>query len=150
MEILTEHINNVLQHLPDNITLVAVTKTRPVEILKQAYEFGLRDFGENRVQEMIVKQAELPSDIRWHLIGHLQTNKVKFIAPFVHLVHSVESLKLLEEINKQAKKNNRVIDCLLQVYIATEESNLVLMKLRFDRYLNLTNTKALKISEFAD
>ena len=147
MEILTEHINNVLQHLPDNITLVAVTKTRPVEILKQAYEFGLRDFGENRVQEMIVKQAELPSDIRWHLIGHLQTNKVKFIAPFVHLVHSVESLKLLEEINKQAKKNNRVIDCLLQVYIATEESKFGLDEteihqiLESDKYKSLENIR---------
>lgn len=147
MEILTEHINNVLQHLPDNITLVAVTKTRPVEILKQTYEFGLRDFGENRVQEMIVKQAELPSDIRWHLIGHLQTNKVKFIAPFVHLVHSVESLKLLEEINKQAKKNNRVIDCLLQVYIATEESKFGLDEteihqiLESDKYKSLENIR---------
>jgi len=133
--------------MPDNITLVAVTKTRPVEILKQAYEFGLRDFGENRVQEMIVKQAELPSDIRWHLIGHLQTNKVKFIAPFVHLVHSVESLKLLEEINKQAKKNNRVIDCLLQVYIATEESKFGLDEteirqiLESDKYKSLENIR---------
>jgi len=122
MEILNEHINNVLQQLPANVTLVAVTKTRPVEILKQAYDLGLRDFGENRVQEMIEKQPVLPSDIRWHQIGHLQTNKVKYIAPFVHLIHSVDSLRLLEEINRQALKNERVIDCLLQVYIATEES----------------------------
>ncbi len=122
MEILNEHINNVLQQLPANVTLVAVTKTRPVEILKQAYDLGLRDFGENRVQEMIEKQPVLPSDIRWHQIGHLQTNKVKYIAPFVHLIHSVDSLRLLEEINRQALKNDRVIDCLLQVYIATEES----------------------------
>lgn len=122
MEILNEHINNVLQQLPANVTLVAVTKTRPVEILQQAYDLGLRDFGENRVQEMIEKQPVLPSDIRWHQIGHLQTNKVKYIAPFVHLIHSVDSLRLLEEINRQALKNDRIIDCLLQVYIATEES----------------------------
>jgi len=122
MEILNEHINNVLQQLPANVTLVAVTKTRPVEILQKAYDLGLRDFGENRVQEMIEKQPVLPSDIRWHQIGHLQTNKVKYIAPFVHLIHSVDSLRLLEEINRQALKNHRVIDCLLQVYIATEES----------------------------
>jgi len=122
MEILNEHINNVLQQLPANVTLVAVTKTRPVEILQKAYDLGLRDFGENRVQEMIEKQPVLPSDIRWHQIGHLQTNKVKYIAPFVHLIHSVDSLRLLEEINRQALKNDRVIDCLLQVYIATEES----------------------------
>jgi len=122
MEILNEHINNILQQLTANVTLVAVTKTRPVSILKQAYDFGLRDFGENRVQEMVDKQTELPSDIRWHLIGHLQTNKVKYIAPFVRLIHSVESFKLLEEINKQAARHNRVIDCLLQMYIATEET----------------------------
>jgi PLP dependent protein len=122
MEILNEHINNILKQLPPHVTLVAVTKTRPVMTLKQAYELGLRDFGENRVQEMVEKQAVLPADIRWHQIGHLQTNKVKQIAPFVHLIHSVDSLKLLEEINKEAKKNNRIIDCLLQVYIATEES----------------------------
>lgn len=122
MEILNEHINNILKQLPPHVTLVAVTKTRPVQVLEQAYELGLRDFGENRVQEMVEKQALLPADIRWHQIGHLQTNKVKQIAPFVHLIHSVDSLKLLEEINKEAGKQNRMIDCLLQVYIATEES----------------------------
>ncbi len=122
MEILNEHILNILHQLPANVTLVAVTKTRPVEVLQQAYDLGLRDFGENRVQEMIEKQAVLPDDIRWHQIGHLQTNKVKSIAPFVHLVHSVDSLRLLEEINRQALKYNRTIDCLLQIFIATEES----------------------------
>ncbi|NTW23510.1 MAG: YggS family pyridoxal phosphate-dependent enzyme [Lentimicrobium sp.] len=122
MEILNEHINNILQQLPSNVTLVAVTKTRPVAILQQAYELGLRDFGENRVQEMIDKQSILPADINWHLIGHLQTNKVKYIAPFVYLVHSIDSLRLLEEVNRQAEKHNRIIDCLLQIYIATEES----------------------------
>jgi uncharacterized pyridoxal phosphate-containing UPF0001 family protein len=96
MEILNEHITNLLTHLPSAVTLVAVTKTRPVSVLQQAYDAGLRDFGENRVQEMIQKQEVLPADIRWHQIGHLQTNKVKYIAPFVHLIHSIDSLKLLE------------------------------------------------------
>lgn len=122
MEILNEHILNILHQLPANVTLVAVTKTRPVEVLQQAYDLGLRDFGENRVQEMIEKQPVLPADIRWHQIGHLQTNKVKYIAPFVHMIHSVDSLRLLEEINRQALKNNRTINCLLQIYIASEES----------------------------
>lgn len=122
MEILNEHILNILHQLPANVTLVAVTKTRPVEVLQQAYDLWLRDFGENRVQEMIEKQPVLPADIRWHQIGHLQTNKVKYIAPFVHMIHSVDSLRLLEEINRQALKNNRTINCLLQIYIASEES----------------------------
>lgn len=122
MEILNEHINHILQQLPTNVTLVAVTKTRPVALLQQAYDLGLRDFGENRVQELIDKQSSLPADINWHLIGHLQTNKVKYIAPFVYLVHSIDSLRLLEEVNRQAEKHNRVINCLLQIYIATEES----------------------------
>lgn len=119
---LADHINIILNELPSNVVLVAVTKTRPVEDLQQAYDCGLRDFGENRVQEMIDKQPQLPADIRWHQIGHLQTNKVKYIAPFVHLIHSVDSLKLLTEINKQALRADRIIDCLLQVFIATEES----------------------------
>jgi pyridoxal phosphate enzyme (YggS family) len=122
MEMLSEHINYILQELPPHVTLVAVTKTRPVELLEEAYRMGLRDFGENRVQEMTEKQPLLPGDIRWHQIGHLQTNKVKYIAPFVHLIHSVDSLKLLAEINRQGEKAGRVIDCLLQVFIAKEES----------------------------
>jgi pyridoxal phosphate enzyme (YggS family) len=122
MEILAEHVNYVMQELPPHVTLVAVTKTRPVELLEEAYSLGLRDFGENRVQEMCDKQPLLPADVRWHQIGHLQTNKVKYIAPFVHLIHSVDSLKLLAEINRQAAKYERVIDVLLQVYIAKEES----------------------------
>ncbi|MEO1438735.1 MAG: alanine racemase, partial [Bacteroidota bacterium] len=105
--------------LQQNVTLVAVSKTRPVEAIQALYDEGHLDFGENKVQEMVEKQAQLPEDIRWHLIGHLQRNKVKYIAPFVHLIHSVESLKLLVEINKQASKHNRVIDCLLQVKIAS-------------------------------
>ncbi len=102
--------------------LVAVSKTHPVEAIREAYETGQRIFGENKVQELMEKQPLLPADIQWHLIGHLQTNKVKYIAPFVALIHSVDSAKLLEEINKQAKKVNRVIDCLLQVYIAKEDT----------------------------
>lgn len=102
--------------------LIVVTKTRSIAELSETYATGTRDFGENRVQEMVEKQAQLPADIRWHQIGHLQTNKVKYIAPFVHLIHSVDSLKLLKEINAQAQKNNRTIDCLLQMFIAQEET----------------------------
>ena len=105
-----------------NATLVAVSKTKPVETLLEAYQAGIRVFGENKVQELVPKYEAMPKDIHWHLIGHLQTNKVKYIAPFVSLIHSVDSLKLLEEINKQAQKNQRLIDCLLQVFIATEET----------------------------
>ena len=102
--------------------LIAVTKTRSIEELILTYQAGILDFGENRVQELVEKQAVLPKDIRWHQIGHLQTNKVKYIAPFVHLIHAVDSLKLLMEINQQAIKNNRVIKCLFQIYIAQEET----------------------------
>ena len=103
-------------------TLVAVSKTKPVEAIKELYEMGQRDFGENYVQELVEKAAVLPGDIRWHFIGHLQSNKVKYIAPFVYLIHGVDSLKLLMEINKQAQKNNRVVNVLLQVHIAKEET----------------------------
>lgn len=102
--------------------LIAVSKTHPVELIREAYDAGQRHFGENKVQELIAKEAQLPSDIKWHLIGHLQTNKVKYIAPFVHLIHSVDSLKLLKEINKRGKQNERIINCLLQVFIAQEET----------------------------
>lgn len=102
--------------------LVAVTKTKPAEMLMEAYQAGCKRFGENKVQEMAEKHAQLPKNIEWHLIGHLQTNKVKYIAPFVHLIHSVDSLKLLQEINKQAQKNTRILPCLLQIYIAQEET----------------------------
>lgn len=105
-----------------NTTLVAVSKTKPVADIQALYDLGQRDFGENYVQELVDKQAQLPKDIRWHYIGHLQSNKVKYIAPFVHLIHAVDSFKLLQEINKQAAKNNRVIDVLLQMYIAQEET----------------------------
>ncbi len=104
------------------VTLVAVSKTKPVEMLMEAYNAGFKRFGENYVQELVDKYEQMPKDIEWHFIGHLQSNKVKYIAPFVSLIHSVDSLKLLQEINKQAAKHNRVIDCLLQIYIAEEDT----------------------------
>ena len=140
--------NNIIKiksELPSHVTLVAVSKTKPNELINQAYLAGQIDFGENYVQELVDKYHELPKDIRWHFIGHLQTNKVKLIAPFVNLIHGVDSLKLLEEINKQAQKNNRIINCLLQIYIAQEDSK---FGLSFDEcqelfksnsYLNLKN-----------
>ncbi|WP_222165072.1 YggS family pyridoxal phosphate-dependent enzyme [Edaphocola aurantiacus] len=103
-------------------TLVAVSKIKPASDIRELYDLGQRDFGENYVQELVQKQSELPADIQWHFIGHLQRNKVKYIAPFVHLIHGIDSIKLLEEVNKEGKKNNRVIDCLLQVHIAQEET----------------------------
>ena len=119
---IAETIHQLEQELQGRARLVAVTKTKPVPMLQEAYDAGCRLFGENKVQEMADKQPQLPADVQWHLIGHLQTNKVKYIAPFVSLIHSVDSLKLLQEINKQAAKHNRVIDCLLQIYIADEET----------------------------
>ena len=101
--------------------LVAVSKTKPIEMIREAYDAGHMDFGENKVQELREKPGQLPDDIRWHMIGHLQTNKVKYLAPFIYLIHAVDSLKLLAEINKQAQKNDRTINCLLQVHIAQEE-----------------------------
>jgi pyridoxal phosphate enzyme (YggS family) len=119
---IAENIHKIKTSIPTNVTLVVVTKTHPIEKLMEVYKTGHRIFGENKVQEMCDKYGQLPKDIDWHLIGHLQTNKVKFIAPFVSLIHSVDSFKLLQEINKQAIKNNRIINCLLQVYIAKEET----------------------------
>jgi len=117
-----ENIQHFKSALPANVTLVAVSKTKPISMLLEAYDAGQKDFGENYVQELVDKEAALPKDIRWHFIGHLQSNKVKYIAPFVHLIHGVDSLSLLKEINKQGQKNKRVIDCLLQVHIAEEET----------------------------
>jgi uncharacterized pyridoxal phosphate-containing UPF0001 family protein len=115
MSIVT-NLQKIKSVLPQNVTLVAISKTYPAEVIMEAYDTGHRIFGENKVQEMVSKFEQLPKDIDWHLVGHLQTNKVKYIAPFVKLIHSVDSLKLLKEINKQAEKNNRVIECLLQMY----------------------------------
>lgn len=123
MHVNKENYDRLLEVLTaKNAILVAVSKTKPAEAIKELYDLGHRDFGENYVQEMVEKQAQLPSDIRWHFIGHLQSNKVKYIAPFVHLIHSVDSLKLLKEVSKQALKNNRAIPVLLQVHIAKEET----------------------------
>ena len=138
-------IIKIKSELPSHVTLVAVSKTKPNELINQAYLAGQIDFGENYVQELVDKHQELPKDIRWHFIGHLQTNKVKLIAPFVNLIHGVDSLKLLEEINKQAQKNNRIINCLLQIYIAQEDSKFGLSfdecieLLQSNSYLNLKN-----------
>lgn len=117
-----DNLNTLKNSIPSSVTLVAVSKTKPNEAILEAYNAGQKDFGENYVQELVDKQEQLPKDINWHFIGHLQSNKVKFIAPFVHLIHGVDSFKLLQEINKQALKNNRIINCLLQIYIAQEET----------------------------
>lgn len=115
-------LSSIKTDLPDYVRLVAVSKFHPVEMIEEAYHAGQRIFGENHVQEMTQKHEVLPKDIEWHFIGHLQTNKVKYIAPFVSLIHSVDSFKLLKEINKQAEKSQRVISCLLQIHIAQEET----------------------------
>jgi len=117
-----ENLLKIKSELPKIVTLVAVSKTKPVSDLMEAYDAGQRIFGENKIQEMADKFEQMPKDIEWHMIGHVQTNKVKFMSPFVSLVHGVDSLKLLEEIDKQAQKNNRIINCLLQIHIAEEET----------------------------
>lgn len=139
--------NNLLEikaTLPDNVTLVAVSKTKPVSDLMEAYEAGQRVFGENKIQEMAEKFEQMPKDIEWHMIGHVQTNKVKFMASFVSLVHGVDSLRLLEEINKQALKNNRIIDCLLQVHIAEEETKFGLSESELNELLQSESFSQLK------
>ncbi|WP_290697324.1 YggS family pyridoxal phosphate-dependent enzyme [Lacinutrix sp.] len=119
---ITNNLKNIKQSLPENVTLIAVSKTKPVSDLMEAYETGQRIFGENKIQEMAEKHEEMPKDIQWHMIGHVQRNKVKYMASFVSLIHGMESFKLLKEINKQAIKHERVIDCLLQIKIAEEDS----------------------------
>lgn len=116
------NIQKIKQEIGLNVKLIAVTKTKPVSMIMEAYQAGHKIYGENRVQELVEKQKQIPTDAEWHLIGHLQTNKVKYIAPFVHTIHSVDSFKLLETINKEAAKHNRVINCLLQGFIAQEET----------------------------
>jgi pyridoxal phosphate enzyme (YggS family) len=120
--IIKNNLEQILRTIPKDCTLIAVSKTHPSETLLQAYESGQRIFGENKVQELATKYEGLPKDIKWHLIGHLQSNKVKYIAPFVYLIHSIDSLKLLQEVNKQGNKCGRIISCLLQVHIAQEET----------------------------
>ena len=141
---IAENLNNIKSQLPAHVTLVAVSKTKPVADLMEAYNAGQRIFGENKIQEMTDKWEVMPKDIEWHMIGHVQTNKVKYMAPYVSLIHGVDSLKLLQEINKQAAKNNRVIDCLLQVYIAEEESKFGLDKQELEDILSSTEFKQLK------
>ena len=116
------NLQSIRKNLPEHVTLVAVSKTKPVSDLQEAYDAGQRIFGENKIQEMVDKFELLPKDIEWHMIGHVQSNKVKYMAPFVHLIHGCDSLKLLKEINKQAKKHNRTINCLLQIKIAKEDT----------------------------
>ena len=122
MSINTIGYKNILEELNGKANLIAVSKIKPIQDIQELYNLGQRDFGENYVQEIVDKQSKLPADINWHFIGHLQSNKVKYIAPFIHLIHGVDSYNLLKEINKQALKNNRIINCLLQVHIAEEET----------------------------
>lgn len=135
-------INKLLKE--KGVTFVAVSKTKSAEAIKELYQLGHRDFGENYVQELSEKQEQLPKDIRWHFIGHLQSNKVKYIAPFVHLIHGVDSFKLLKEIDKQAKKINRTIDVLLQVHVAQEESKFGLDENELEQLLTLEELSDLK------
>ncbi|MCD6019777.1 MAG: alanine racemase [Bacteroidetes bacterium] len=138
------NIEHIKETIPSNVVLVAVSKTKPNEMVMEAYNAGQRDFGENYVQELVDKQELLPKDIRWHFIGHLQSNKVKYIAPFVYLIHGVDSFSLLKEINKQGQKNNRVIDCLLQIFVAQEETKFGLDFKEATDILNSEEFKALK------
>lgn len=147
MPVNQENYFSIIGELGNNATLVAVSKTKPVEDILELYNLGHRDFGENYVQELVGKYEQLPQDIRWHYIGHLQSNKVKYIAPFIHLIHGVDSLSLLKEINKQAFKNNRIIDCLLQIHIAKEETKFGLDSDELDAILtgDLTQLKNIRI-----
>jgi pyridoxal phosphate enzyme (YggS family) len=141
---ISENIKHIKSQIPETITLIAVSKTKPNDMLLEAYNAGHRHFGENYVQELVDKETQLPKDINWHFIGHLQSNKVKYLAPFVYLIHGVDSFNLLKEINKQAQKNNRIIDCLLQIYIANEETKFGLDFKEASDILNSTEFKVLK------
>jgi pyridoxal phosphate enzyme (YggS family) len=141
---ITQNLLQIKATLPENVTLVAVSKTKPIPDLMEAYEAGQRIFGENKIQEMTDKWETMPKDIEWHMIGHVQTNKVKFMAEYVSLIHGVDSLKLLEEINKQAKKYNRIIDCLLQIHIAEEETKFGLDEKELNELLASTEFKILQ------
>lgn len=138
-----DNLKKIQETIPSGVTLVSVSKTKPAEMILDAYAAGQRHFGENKVQELTEKQEQLPKDIYWHLIGHLQTNKVKYIAPFVHLIHAVDSLKLLKEINKQAKKNNRTISCLLQFHIATEDTKFGMTRAEAEELVNSDTYKGM-------
>lgn len=140
---IAENLASIKNHIPNEVCLVAVSKTKPNELLMEAYNAGQRDLGENKVQELTAKFEALPKDIKWHFIGHLQTNKVKYIAPFVHLIHGVDSFKLLKTIHKEGIKNNRSIPCLLQVKIAEEESKFGLSGKEINEILNSEELKEL-------
>jgi len=141
----TEAYKNLIRECKaKNITLVAVSKTKPVEDILELYNLGQRDFGENYVQELVEKEKQLPKDIRWHFIGHLQSNKVKQIISFVHLIHGIDSLKLLKEINKQSEKLNKVTNCLLQVYIAQEETKFGLDESELNEIIQQFDNPAMK------
>ena len=141
---IAQNLLQIKSQIPSTLTLVAVSKTKPISDLMQAYDAGQRIFGENKIQEMTEKWEAMPKDIVWHMIGHVQTNKVKFMAEYVNLIHGVDSLKLLEEINKQAKKHNRIIDCLLQMHIAEEETKFGLNKQELHEILNSESLKNLE------
>jgi len=155
MAVNKEKYKEIIAELDGKAILVAVSKTKPVEDILELYRLGQRDFGENYVQELVDKEAVLPKDIRWHFIGHLQSNKVKYIAPFVHLIHGVDSENLLKEINKQAAKNNRAIDCLLQIHIATEETKFgfnenEILNLKIAQFENVKICGLMGMASFSD
>jgi len=144
-----ENLQKILANIPEGVTLLAVSKTKPESDILEAYNYGIRNFGENKVQEMVGKHENLPKDIKWHMIGHLQTNKVKYMASFVSLIHSVDSLNLLETINKEAAKVNRVIPCLLQFHIASEETKFGLSEDEAYALLDSDSFKAMKNVEIS-
>ena len=156
---IAENLLSIKNNLPEHVALVAVSKTKPIADLMEAYNAGQRIFGENKIQEMEGKWEEMPKDIQWHMVGHVQTNKVKFMAPFVSLIHGVDSFKLLKEVNKQALKNDRVIDCLLQMHIAEEETkfgldddelNSILASNEFQEMKNIQITGLMGMATFTD
>lgn len=152
---ITTNLNHIKNSLPKQVTLVAVSKTKPLQDIEEAYKAGQRIFGENKIQEMVEKHQHLPKDIEWHMIGHVQRNKVKYMAGFVSLIHGVDNLKLFEEINKQAQKHNRIIHCLLQIKIAEEDSKFGLpideasSLIQSDAFANLKHIKLVGVMGMA-
>ena len=147
MNSIKKNLENIKNEVGENVLVVAVSKTKSVDFIKKAYETGHRDFGENKIQEMTSKFKDLPKDINWHMIGHIQTNKVKYLAPYVSLIHSLDSLKLAKEISKQAIKNNRVIECLIQYRISNEETKFGLNENEVMEIIELENNfKGIKIT----
>jgi len=140
----SDNYKTIKSSIPEGVELIVVSKTQPIEKIMEVYNAGGKIFGENKVQELLSKQPHLPKDIQWHLIGHLQTNKVKYIAPFISLIHSIDSLKLLKEVNAQALKNNRIIKCLLQIYIANEETKFGLAFKEAENIIKSDELKELK------